>query len=253
MTTASPGSPAEIVVAVIRDTGDRAADQRMLAALAGELLPSAAPAATPVAFVVVHHCAHCGASDHGRPSLHSADGTAVAGVHLSLSRAAGRVGLAATLAAPVGIDIESIDAVAAAGLDDVAFDATERASLDALAAHGGESEARRMRASAWAAKEAVLKTAGTGLRTDPREVALDLAHPARPLALRTARTARAPDATGLTLHELTPLPDGLVGYVAVASASPTRIRFAEAHSLGDAAPASAPPPGPRPNDGVSRR
>jgi 4'-phosphopantetheinyl transferase len=60
------------------------------------------------------------------------------------------------------VDVESVARVAAAGFDDVAFDARERALL----------RDDRARTRLWAAKEAVLKSTGEGLRTAPTLVSV---------------------------------------------------------------------------------
>ncbi len=143
-------------LAFLRDTGDRAADHAALSRLADAPAP-AHDDTEPRR--IGHLCLHCGSTGHGRPLLLDADGMPVPGVHLSLSRAGGVVALAAA-AHPVGIDIESVSAAAAAGFDDVAFTAAERAAF-------GDDPDHRMRTRAWAAKEAVLKAAGLGLRADP--------------------------------------------------------------------------------------
>ncbi|MFB2596952.1 4'-phosphopantetheinyl transferase superfamily protein [Herbiconiux sp. P17] len=230
--------PADVLVAVVPAGVDAAADHRMLAALAAPLAtasvsPDAADAAdadaaadaranaAPApALTVTHHCPACGSTDHGRPLLLSA-GEPVRAVQLSLSRAAGWVALAATLAGPVGVDIESLAAVRTAAFDDVAFDDEERAALRAQAEAHGPAAADRMRALAWAAKEAVLKAAGTGLRTDPRLMRLNLDG-----TDGQGRVRLHGDAPGLTLLSLSGLASGLVGAVAVLSANPVRIRSA---------------------------
>jgi 4'-phosphopantetheinyl transferase len=172
--SARPGpAPADVLVALLPDRGDAAADHRVLAALAAPLVLESPGSALAVA----HRCDTCGSTEHGRPLLVTADGHPIPGIHLSLSRAAGHIAFAATLAGPLGIDIESLEAVKRAGFDDVAFDALEQAALHSLAETRGPAAADRMRAIAWTAKEAVLKTTGTGLRADPRTVPLDLTRP----------------------------------------------------------------------------
>ena len=141
---------------VIRDRGDD--DRALLAEVAAALL-----GIDPRDVVVTHRCAHCGSDRHGQPSA-AAPGLGGPAVHLSLARAGDLVAVAGRLAGPVGIDIELVERVAAAGFDDVAFSPTERAAIDASAAPD------TLRAELWTATEAVLKAAGTGLRTDPRLV-----------------------------------------------------------------------------------
>ncbi|SDY39636.1 4'-phosphopantetheinyl transferase family protein [Herbiconiux ginsengi] len=219
-------SPVDVLVALHPDRGDPATDQRMLAALAAPLasasasrLPGEEPgieaAAVDTTFAITHHCSACGSTGHGRPLLVSADGVPVPAVHLSLSRAAGWVALAATLAAPVGIDIESLSSVRTAAFDDVAFDDHERATLIAHAETHGPAAADRMRTLAWAAKEAVLKAAGTGLRADPRTVPLDLDRPDDLVALRSGSPR---------LVVLPGMPAGVLGCLAVVADRRPRIR-----------------------------
>ncbi|WP_382303919.1 4'-phosphopantetheinyl transferase family protein [Herbiconiux sp. UC225_62] len=205
-------SATDVLVTIVPDQGDPAADHRMLAALARQLTP------LPDDTTITHHCDACGSAEHGRPQL-SAHGTEpVPPVHLSLSRAAGHVALAATLAGPIGIDIESPSAVRTAGFDDVAFDAGERAALKVRAEAHGPPAADRMRTLAWAAKEAVLKAAGTGLRADPRTVLLDLTRDEDP-AMRTGSPR---------LVVLSEAPAEVLGCLAVVAYAPPRIRFVTA-------------------------
>jgi hypothetical protein len=105
---------------------------------------------------VEYRCAHCGGSDHGQPR--------VPGGFVSLARAGDLVAFAATVTGPVGIDIETVDRVAASGFDDVAFTETERRRI------ARADQPDLLRATLWTAKEALLKASGTGLRTAPREV-----------------------------------------------------------------------------------
>lgn len=106
-------------------------------------------------------CARCGGSDHGRPFVVGRDD-----VFVSLSRAEQFVAVAVSRAGPVGVDIESLDRVAAAGFDDVVFGAAERAAIAA------SPSPHVQRARLWAAKESWLKAVGTGLRTDPSELTI---------------------------------------------------------------------------------
>ncbi|MCS5718375.1 4'-phosphopantetheinyl transferase superfamily protein [Herbiconiux sp. CPCC 205763] len=219
-----PG-PTDVLIALVPDRGDRAADHRCLAALATlarSPVPTTPPHDSPPAptLTIAQHCAVCGSDAHGRPMLVTADGRAIPGVHLSLSRAGGWVALAATLAGPMGIDIESLDAVRAAAFDDVAFDARERAALRMIDEAHGPAAIDRMRALAWSAKEAVLKAAGTGLATDPREVHLDL-HSAEGQPI--VRPAGPFDERPVTLHPLAAA--GLLGHVAVTTHATLRIRW----------------------------
>ena len=123
-------------------------DHALLAALASRLLGRPA--------VVRHHCANCGATDHGRPL--------VDGAFVSLARADGLVAIAASLGSPLGVDIETVRRVSASAFDDVAFGPLEAAEIRA------SSTPDLLRTRLWTAKEAIVKARGTGLRTDPRLV-----------------------------------------------------------------------------------
>ena len=132
------------------------ADRALLRAVAAELL-----AVDPRDVTVLRRCTTCGGDDHGRPVV---AGPAHPLVWVSLSRAGGLVAVVATTLGPVGIDVETLEAVASAGFDDVAFGARE------LEAVRSAADPTLRRAQLWTAKEAVLKARGTGLRVDPREV-----------------------------------------------------------------------------------
>ena len=109
-------------------------------------------------------CVRCG-GEHGRPRV-----LAPSGVFVSLSRAGSAVVVAVSRVGPVGVDIESLSAVARAGFDDVAFNADERASLQRLPS----IERDWARALFWTTKEALLKLSGEGLTVDPRELTVGL-------------------------------------------------------------------------------
>ena len=137
------------IVLVRRRGVDADADRRLLVEAAALALGVAS-----ADVVVTRTCAHCGGTDHGRPSA--------VGVFLSLSRAGDLVAVAASRHRAVGIDIERLDRVARAGFDDVAFTAEERAEI------AGSADPDAVRAVLWTSKEALLKLTGGGLRTDPR-------------------------------------------------------------------------------------
>lgn len=103
-------------------------------------------------------CGHCGGTDHGRPWV-TVDGSAVGA---GLARTTGVVVLAVS-PDPVGVDVERVSRVAAAPLD--VFTAGERDRAD------GDV---RVLAACWAAKEALLKRDGRGLRVDPADVDVDV-------------------------------------------------------------------------------
>ena len=195
-----------IVVVAPRGQAD-AADRALLPATAAWVL-----GLDPGSVRVARRCPHCGSTGHGVPYLET---TAAPhpGVHLSLSRAGGYVAVAVSLAGPVGVDIESVAAVARSPLGDVALSCRERA------AGAGDL------AGAWCSKEAILKCTGDGLRVDPRD--LTLAPPTTPgfgPALESWPGAAVPLGT-LLLASFDPGTGlGLVGRVAVLAATHTAPR-----------------------------
>jgi len=127
-----------------------------------EALVAAVASATDVGTAAVRvgrRCPRCGRTDHGRPWA-VADGVPVG---VSTARTTG-VWVTAVGPGPVGIDVERVSRVAAAPLD--AFTPGERRRAD------GDLAALT---ACWAAKEAVLKRDGRGLRVDPVRVDVDLA------------------------------------------------------------------------------
>jgi 4'-phosphopantetheinyl transferase len=133
---------------------DRAADR--------EALVAAVASATGVETPTVRAgrvCPHCAGTDHGRPWASVAD----ADVGVSLSRAPGVVAIAVG-PGPLGADVERVTRVAAAPLDAFTAGELRRAAGDPI-----------VLAATWAAKEAVLKRDGRGLRVDPRAVDVDVA------------------------------------------------------------------------------
>ncbi|MBT1676600.1 4'-phosphopantetheinyl transferase family protein [Curtobacterium aurantiacum] len=112
----------------------------------------------PVAVRAGRVCPHCAGTDHGRPWA-SAAGVPVG---VSLSRAPGVVALAVG-PSPLGVDVERVSRLAAAPLDAFTPDELRRAAGDPAAL-----------TAAWAAKEAVLKRDGRGLRVDPLAVDVDV-------------------------------------------------------------------------------
>ncbi|TFC12429.1 4'-phosphopantetheinyl transferase superfamily protein [Cryobacterium algoritolerans] len=159
------------VVVVLGPRGETdAADRAFLLAAAGWALGS-----VPGSLSLGRHCPTCGGADHGRPILGRAGGVAGSGNRLdvSLSRAGSSVAVALSFSGPVGIDIESVDAVVRAGFDDVAFNPVELAALAELSV----VDAGRARTAIWTGKEAALKAIGVGLRADPRTLTVRLPRP----------------------------------------------------------------------------
>lgn len=142
-----------VVVTLAARGADRAADREALVAAV-----VAATAADPVTVRAGRSCAHCGATDHGRPwaEVHGER------VGVSLARTTGLLALAVGPGS-LGVDVERVSRVAAAPLD--AFTGGERS-------RAGDDP--RALAACWAVKEAVLKRDGRGLRVDPTSVDVDL-------------------------------------------------------------------------------
>ncbi|WP_255546071.1 4'-phosphopantetheinyl transferase superfamily protein [Glaciihabitans sp. dw_435] len=204
------------VTVVIHDaTGTREGDRSLLAAtIAG------VTGVDPATVQIEQVCADCG-GDHGQPVVlgPTPDG---ARIHVSLSRAVDILVIAVTLAGPVGIDIESSDAIERAGFDDVALDDSERAIIASL----GSSDRTQARISYWTAKEAVLKAAGLGLRIDPRDVVVGL-----PLHVGTESAGTQPASTGKRTRAASSAGRAsgtTAGPSVVATAAPTLLRWAAA-------------------------
>lgn len=110
---------------------------------------------TPSSLRFDRTCTRCGAP-HGRPVL-----LGFPGVELSLSRCDDWVAVALS-ALPLGIDIESTEAVRFPGFPAVALHPDERDVVEP----SGDGLLRR-HAVSWVRREAALKALGIGLRTDP--------------------------------------------------------------------------------------
>jgi len=176
-----------VVVQFADQAPARAGDHQRLVALVGRLT-----GVDPDSITLEQVCPNCGASGHG-PLRVVLGGTAGSGpaVHVSLSRAEGRLALAVTSAGPVGIDVESVAALGRAPVADALVSVAEARALAAL----DPAEAGAALVSAWTAKEAVLKAAGTGLRVDPRDLTIAL-----PAAAPTAAGSAARVPAQLAAH-----------------------------------------------------
>jgi phosphopantetheinyl transferase len=120
--------------------------------------------------VAVHHlCPHCGGDDHGQPFVGGAAATTRACV-VSFSRTAGFEVAVARAGGSVGIDVESVSRISSHSVDDVLLHPEERKQMHRLA----NDAAVRYRARLWVAKEATLKSTGDGLRTDIREIHVEI-------------------------------------------------------------------------------
>ena len=177
----------------------------------GELLRRAAAAATDTdatTLDVEHRCVRCGSTDHGRPVVFGTSGQPL-GCSVSASRASGITVTAASTRGQVGIDVESIEAIARHPVDDSLLHPRESmllASLDPV-------ERDRARALLWTCKEAVTKSLGVGLNLDLRqlEIALDAQAAQAQLVAWPAALERA---STPTLRTFT-LDDDVVGAIAL--------------------------------------
>lgn len=138
----SPGAPDGVDVAWHPSNED--ADQLLRIHVADVFGPELDPADVRVG----RHCARCGAETHGQPwALVRGAGD----VFVSLSRSGPHLVTALSTVGPIGIDVESVDDVAA-GWD------------PALVLHSSESaESPQEQAELWCRKEAILKASGEGL------------------------------------------------------------------------------------------
>jgi 4'-phosphopantetheinyl transferase len=120
-------------------------------------------------FAIHHLCPQCGGADHGQPFVRGSSGAKSACV-ISFSRTSGFETAVAQSGGSVGIDIERVSRIALHSVDDVLLHPEERSALDRL----GNAAAARYRALLWVAKEAVLKSTGSGLRVDLRDIQLSI-------------------------------------------------------------------------------
>ena len=141
------------------DAADRLALPAAIARVAGEC------GADAPSVGLEQRCTRCG-GPHGRVRVVSPAACVAWGV--SLGRAGASVAIAVNPAGPVGIDIESIAALARRSIDDVAFTPGEISGFSRL----GQQDAARARTRFWTIKEAVLKLTGDGLNVDPRELSV---------------------------------------------------------------------------------
>lgn len=128
-------------------------------------------------------CVLCG-GPHGKPRLLPEDAPTGLDLdadpgtpHVNLSHTGGRIMLALSPDAPVGVDVERWDGTSFAGFASVALTSAEAREL--LEFDVAEREVAR--AVWWCRKEAVLKATGHGLRVDARH--LRVSAPDRPPAL----------------------------------------------------------------------
>ena len=196
----------------------KAGDHQLLVALVSGLT-----GVGPASITLEQVCPACGESGHGPLRVVFTDAPdAAPTVHVSLTRAGGRLALAVTAAGPVGIDLESVAEISRAPVAGVLLSGAEAQALAGL----DPTDVDAALAATWTAKEAVLKAAGTGLRVDPRDLTITLAATGAPFGGRSAApspvlTAWPDSPFALGVVHLLPLAAalGCVGTVAVVSAA----------------------------------
>lgn len=216
---------ATVVVSLMPRALTPAADHLLLRDLVARLA-----GLDPAGVTLTQRCPTCGMPGHGplsvqlAPDISPAGSPAGAGrIHVSLARAGTLLAVAVTGAGPVGIDVESLAALAAFPVDAGLCSPVEAAALAALPPRA----AAAARAVLWTSKEAVLKAVGVGLRVDPRDLTVAvLAGATGPAALVGWPHAPFPLDRA---HLLTvPAPAGGVVTVAVVCARRPRLRMLDA-------------------------
>jgi 4'-phosphopantetheinyl transferase len=150
-----------VIDAVVQDVGaglPRAGRSRLAWALARRQVRDAAGIVLDERATVVRRCPRCGSTEHGKPELAAA---LAAGWHVSVSSTDGRVAAALSDEGPVGVDVESVAAVARAAVVAVLLHPGERRVVE----HSAD-DARDL-AVLWVRKEAALKATGDGLALEP--------------------------------------------------------------------------------------
>jgi len=195
----------------------KAGDHQLLVALVSRLT-----GVGPASITLEQVCPACGESGHGPLRVVFTDAPdAAPTVHVSLTRAGGRLALAVTAAGPVGIDLESVALVGRAPLAAALLSPSEADALARLGPSGSEATLVAL----WTAKEAVLKAAGVGLRVDPRELTVTVGTTAGDADLRLTDWPHAPfPLTELHLLSVGTRP-GTSGAVAVVSARRPALRI----------------------------
>jgi 4'-phosphopantetheinyl transferase len=131
----------------------------------------------PSDLFVSSFCPHCAGTDHGIPSVcyvtepsrqEQPDRPPLPRV--SLSRSGNISAVALAVSGLIGVDVERVSRIAAADIDAVAFHKEERRTLERI----DPSEKALHRTVLWAAKEAILKSVGTGLMISPELLHLDM-------------------------------------------------------------------------------
>ena len=171
-----------VVVTLGTRAAPKAGDHRALAELVARLT---GVSAASVALNQV--CPNCGRSGHGPLRVELGDEAETSpAVQVSLARSGDRLALAVTAAGAVGIDLESVADIARAPLEDVLLSAAEAAAVSGLPPRAATAAVTVI----WAAKEAVLKATGLGLRVDPRDLTIARETPRQPDGDPAADAAR---------------------------------------------------------------
>ncbi len=159
------------------------------------------------ALAIDRTCSRCGAP-HGRPRLPR--------LSASTSTSGDRVLVGvADPAMRIGVDVQQVPDRLWHGFDDYVLHAQERRT------HPLPDDGVVERIGIWAEKEAVLKSVGTGLRTDPSSLIVRGSGEADPSAWRPVISAAVPTVDGLWV---TGLDQGPAASGAVAAAAPQPLR-----------------------------
>ena len=218
--TSAPGADASVLdwldetervrsdrLVLIEDRRRFVTSRTLLKAMVGQLSD------TPPALVRLNYdCPVCGRS-HGRPVV--IEPQAAARWYVSISHTDTLVMVAATVAGPVGVDIERIAATGFDGFDQVALTFRERTEVERAA----PTTQAWARAVYWTRKEAILKATGRGLAVDP--CLLEVSAPHLPAAL-TAWRVDEPLAAPAQIIDV-PVDDDHVAAVAVLAPGPCEL------------------------------
>ena len=164
-------------------------------------------------------CPHCG-GQHGKPRL-----AAVADLHFSVSHSADCVVVVVGRGAPVGVDVEHVEAWNAADLDEVALLTLAREERAVVCRQPVGQRAAAF-TTYWTRKEAAVKATGAGL-TAPLDEIVVSSPTSPPRVLRWADPAGGEPPV---LRALRP-PAGFVAALAVLGDAPTSVLEADAGPL----------------------
>ncbi|MHA7177152.1 4'-phosphopantetheinyl transferase family protein [Arthrobacter sp. Sr24] len=126
-------------------------------------------AVSPDQLVVDYTCPECGPNplpSHGRPGYLLRGVPAAVSISLSRSHGWALVATVPGVGVPLGVDVQHRAQVGFEGFDDVALSPAEKSLLARVAPAAQDA----WRANAWARKEALAKSSGWGLRTEPAHI-----------------------------------------------------------------------------------